>query len=64
MNKEIKKGRKYLSTKTKLLIFEFKEKFSQLSPEELSELLDINIDTIKRLFEKQFIVVPSKMNKK
>ena len=58
---EIKKS---LSINTKLLIFEYKEKFPSLSPEELSEIFSTDIKSIVRLFKEEFLIIPSKLNKK
>ena len=58
------KLRKTLSLKTKLLIFEYKEKFPQLSPNEISTLFNLNHGIVKQLFDKGYIIVQSKINKK
>ena len=63
MEKKIKL-RKNLSVKTKLLIFEYKEKFPQMSPEELCMAFAIESKSIARLFKDEFLVIPSKMNRK
>lgn len=54
---------KKLSIKTKLLIYECKEKFPQLSPEFLSDSLSLDIRAIEKLFNEGEIEIPSKMNK-
>ncbi len=54
---------KKLSIKTKLLIYECKEKFPQLSPEFLSDSLSLDIRSIEKLFNEGEIDIPSKMNK-
>ena len=65
MNKNIKETlRKSLSRKTKLLIYEYKEKFPQMSPEEVCMAFSIEYKSVKRLFDQEFLIVPSKMNKK
>jgi hypothetical protein len=53
-----------LSRKTKLLIFEYKERFPQLSAEEISLTFFINLRSIERLFKQEYIIIPSKLNKK
>lgn len=52
----------HLSNKTRLLIFEYKERFPTLSPSEVSQIFNLNIVDVERLFEKGEIIVPSKMN--
>ena len=54
---------KKLSIKTKLLIYEFKERFPQLSPEFLSDSFSLDIGAVELLFNEGEIEVPSKMNK-
>jgi hypothetical protein len=56
--------RKVLSLKTKLLIYEYKEKFPQMSPEEVCMAFCIEDKAVKRLFEQEFLIIPSKMNKR
>jgi hypothetical protein len=56
--------RKVLSIKTKLLIYEYKEKFPQMSPEEICLAFSIEDKTVKRLFDQEFLIIPSKMNKR
>lgn len=51
-----------MTLKTKLLIFEYKEKFPSLSPEFISDLLNIHLKLVQKLFNKGTIEVPSKMN--
>lgn len=53
-----------VSLKTKLLICEHKEKFPQLSPEEICYAFATEIKSVERLFKQEFIIVPSKMNRK
>lgn len=61
-----KKGtlRKSLSLKTKLLIYEYKEKFPQMSPEEVCIAFSIEDKAVKRLFDQEFLIIPSKMNER
>ena len=52
-----------LSIKTKLLIYECKERFPELSPEFLSNSLNLDIRSLTKLFNDGEIEIPSKMNK-
>jgi hypothetical protein len=54
----------YLSTKTKLLIFEYKERFPTLTSIEVSEMFNLNINGVENLFKKGEIIVHSKINQK
>lgn len=54
---------KRLSIRTKLLIYEYKERFPQLSPEEISMIFCINEDSVKKVFDEEHLIVSSKMNK-
>ncbi len=56
--------RKTLSLRTKLLIYEYKEKFPQMSPDEVCMAFCIEDKAVKRLFEQEFLIIPSKMNKR
>lgn len=51
-----------MTLKTKLLIYEYKEKFPSLSPEFISDLLNVNLRLIEKLFNEGEIELPSKMN--
>jgi hypothetical protein len=53
---------KKLSLKTKLLIYECKEKFPQLSADFISNSLSLDIRAVEKLFNEGEIEVPSKMN--
>ena len=54
---------KKLSLKTKLLIYECKERFPQLSAEFIADILDLNIKSVEKLFNEGEITIPSKINK-
>lgn len=54
---------KKLSLKTKLLIYECKERFPQLSAEFLSDSFSLDIGAVELLFNEGEIDIPSKMNK-
>jgi hypothetical protein len=51
-----------LSIKTKLLIYEYKERFPQLSPHEICMIFYLPYDDVDRLFDEKYITVPSKIN--
>jgi len=53
-----------MTTKTKLLIFEYKERFPTLTALEISQMFHLNITNVEYLFKKGEIVVDSSMNKK
>ena len=53
-----------ISPKTKLLIFEYKERFPHLSPEEICMAFSTELKGVERLFKQKYIIVPSKMNRK
>lgn len=53
---------KKLSLKTKLLIYECKERFPQLSAEFIADSLDLNVKSVEKLFNEGEIVIPSKIN--
>ena len=52
-----------LALKTKLLIFEFKEKFPALSPEDIMDIFNLDPKRVYQLFDEEYITVPSKMNR-
>jgi hypothetical protein len=52
----------HLSNKTRLLIFEYKERFPILSAKEVSEIFSLKLYAVERLFKKGEIIIPSKMN--
>ena len=52
-----------LTLKTKLLIFEFKEKFPALSPEDIMDIFNLDPKRVYQLFDEEYIIVPSKMNR-
>ena len=54
---------KKLSLKTKLLIYEYKERFPQLSADFISDIFSLNFESVQLLFNEGEIEVPSKMNK-
>lgn len=54
---------KKLSLKTKLLIYECKERFPQLSADFLSDSFSLDIGAVEKLFNEGEIDIPSKMNK-
>jgi hypothetical protein len=54
---------KKLSLKTKLLIYECKERFPQLSADFIADRFSLDIRSIEKLFNDGEIEIPSKMNK-
>jgi hypothetical protein len=52
----------HLSNKTRLLIFEYKERFPTLSSLEVSQIFNLNINDVEKLFEQGEIIIPSKIN--
>lgn len=55
---------KKLSLKTKLLIYEYKERFPAITAQHVSELFGIDEEAAIRLFKQGEITVPSRMNSK
>ena len=52
-----------LSMKTKLLIYEYKERFPEMSAHEISMAFYISHDEVQNLFDQEHLIVPSKINK-
>jgi hypothetical protein len=52
-----------MTPKTKLIIYEYKERYPQLSPEFISDVFNIKVELVNKLFNKGEIIIPSKMNK-
>lgn len=52
-----------LTIRSKLLIYEYKQMYPELSPEFISELFNVELSSVKKLFNDGEITVPSKMNK-
>lgn len=52
-----------LTIKTKLLIFEYKERFPTLSANLISNMFQLDPIAVTNLFEEGEVIVPSKMNK-
>jgi hypothetical protein len=53
-----------MSLRTKLLIFEYKERFPTLTVDEISKLFHLNKLSVLNLFNEGEIIVHSKINKK
>ena len=53
-----------MSLKTKLLIFEYKERFPMLTVKEISEMFHLNKLSVLNLFNEGELIVPSKLNRK
>jgi hypothetical protein len=54
---------KKLTLKTKLLIYEFKEKYPTLSAEEIIDIFSLDAKRVYKLFDEEYITISSKMNK-
>lgn len=54
---------KRLTTRTKLIIYEYKEIHPEASPELVSELFNVSLLSLVKLFNDEYIYVPSKINK-
>ena len=55
---------KRMSLKTKLLIYEYKERYPSITAEHVAQMFNIQLETVERLFEQGEIIVPSRFNKK
>jgi hypothetical protein len=53
-----------MKIKTKLLIFEYKERYPTLTALEISQMFNLNITSVEYLFKKGEIVIESSMNRK
>lgn len=53
-----------LTLKTKLLIFEYKERYPMLSPDNIADLFNIEFLDVINLFVDGEIIVPSRLNPK
>lgn len=51
-----------LTTKTKLLILEYKERFPNLSSNQISTMFCISEVFVLELFDQEFLIVESKIN--
>lgn len=55
---------KILNPRSKLLIYGLIEQFPNLSPKEISNIVNVSEDKIEKMFKKGYIIMPSKLNKK
>ena len=53
-----------MTTKTQLLIFEYKERYPTLTALEISQMFHLNITSVENLFKRGEILVSSSINKK
>jgi hypothetical protein len=53
-----------LTLKTKLLIYEYKERYPMLSPDNIADLFNIEFLDVINLFVEGELIVPSKFNPK
>lgn len=51
-----------VSFETKLLIFEYKEKWPMLDAEDIAYSFCLNIHEVKQIFKDEYLIIPSKMN--
>ena len=52
-----------LTTRDKLLIIEYRENNPELSLEFISDIFNVHLGQIKKLFNGSDLIIPSKMNK-
>jgi hypothetical protein len=52
-----------LTTRDKLLIIQYRENNPQLSLEFISDLFNVHLGSIKKLFNGSDLIIPSKMNR-
>ncbi len=52
-----------LTTRDKLLIIQYRENNPQLSLEFISDLFNVHLGQIKKLFNGSDLIIPSKMNR-
>lgn len=55
---------KKMSLKTKLLIYEYKERYPTLTAEQVSDMFGTQLEGVIKLFKEGEIIVPSRFNKK
>ena len=53
-----------ISLKTKLLIYEFKDRFPSLDAEEIAYLFCLNVHIVKKIFKDEYLIIPSDFSKK
>jgi 3'-phosphoadenosine 5'-phosphosulfate sulfotransferase (PAPS reductase)/FAD synthetase len=53
-----------ISLKTKLLIYEFKDRFPSLGAEEIAYLFCLNVNIVKKIFKDEYLIIPSDFSKK
>lgn len=58
----MKKDKNRLTTKTRLLIYEYKERYPVLSAEDISDMFNLSKIYVEHMFKKGELIVPSKMN--
>lgn len=51
-----------ISLETKLLIFEYKEKWPILTAENIAYSFCLNIDEVRQIFKDEYLIIPSKIN--
>ena len=56
------KGKNRLTNKTRLLIYEYKERYPVLSAEDIADMFNLSKIYVEHMFKKGELIVPSKMN--
>jgi Mn-dependent DtxR family transcriptional regulator len=56
------KGKNRLTNKTRLLIYEYKERYPVLSAEDIADMFNLSKVYVEHMFKKGELIVPSKMN--
>ena len=51
-----------ISLETKILIFEYKEKWPMLTAEDIAYSFCLDVKEVKKIFAEEFLIVPSKLN--
>jgi hypothetical protein len=53
-----------LTRKSKLLIYEYKERYPSISAYQVSDMFNLDLNTVIKFYKKGEIIIPSKMNSK
>jgi hypothetical protein len=51
-----------ITFKTKMLIYELKEKYPQLPAHSIADLLHLSVNQVDKMFNEGEIIIPSKIN--
>jgi hypothetical protein len=52
-----------VTPKSKLIMFEYKQRFPQISVELISDIFNVHLTVVKKLFNEGEVIISSKMNK-